>query len=235
MNATRYGSMPIRLTLDNVEHQVQSLVSEYGAKFSATVVGQKAEFDRSLKQPVLSQIGDITLTAKMVRERSRDGCTVSLRFDDIASLERDKLKKMIAKAAVVPEPYVRKHVRLNTRDIEKTVNIPALAVVYFNGDLEILKVRDFTLSGLMLEATRDTSMNLSINDSIQFDMLTTLGDTVSGLDGVIVRTAEEWLPLERKVAINLGIELKLTDKPGHVQYQEILESLNSSNVSLPKR
>lgn len=227
MSNARYGTLPVRYELDDMVFSSESLVSVFGAKIPIQSSEKASLLCRNLKKSIITKIGKLNLRARIVHETSKQGETFNLRFEDLTSSNEKELRALINQSAV-QEPWERREPRLVVNKLSESTNAPALVVVYFHDQVEIMKVNDFNSVGIQLSTTKDSSLGLVVGDRFTAEFLTRMGGTISSFQGKVARTSEEWIENEEKLALRIGVEVESVDQNEAVRFKRIVEVASKS-------
>jgi hypothetical protein len=186
-----FTSQKISLFFAGREFRVQALVSNYGVKYVYDEQDLPDEARATLGVDVQMSYKGIPALCRLIRESNAAGSIYSLRFVNPSKALLKEIDKDV-KASGLPSPWMRGLPRLSTEVGKLPLPVPVLAILSYNNGTHYLNIRNFTLGGLLLEYLGNDLGALGVGAMMEFDLVTSGGDKMTGMEGVITHTATEF-------------------------------------------
>ena len=184
-----FTSQTLRIHLDDGPRDVDTLISESGAKNIF-----RSEESDNIAQTYMSrelrlEYRGREIYGRLMREKNVDGTSYHVRFTRIDEEVRDLIRKDV-EAQGLPSPWRRALPRIPAR--AETLPVPSLGVLYLKSQEYFLGVRNFTLGGLLFEYLGGDLALLEPQVKIEFDIVTNFGDKINHLEGVVAHLTQEY-------------------------------------------
>jgi hypothetical protein len=185
-----FTSQKISLFFAGREFRVQTLVSNYGAKYVFDEDDLPPEAKATMGADVQMAYKGIPALCRLIRESNAAGTIYNLRFVNPSQALLQQINKDVA-ASGLPSPWMRGLPRLSTDVGKQPLPVPVLAIVSHDRSTHYLNVRNFTLGGLLIEYSGQDLKDLDVGSQIEFDLVTSGGDKMPGISAVVTHLSVE--------------------------------------------
>lgn len=136
-------------------------------------------------------LDNMRISAVFLRQFVEHGSFYELRFHGLQEAHRNYIRQRVAGEGISPG-WQRQFPRIPVNNaLDPNLPVPSICMVHFLGKEVFVNVINFTLGGLRIETIHDELRELRVGALIQFDLGTSAGAVLPGLNGEIRNVAEE--------------------------------------------
>lgn len=215
----RYARFPVSFFLGGQEFTNESLISETGARRVFEIDEVPVGFGDLTGQSVKVRFRGFTLQGTFSKEILPDTAFYNIRFVGVQDDQIQQLKLEI-KEHGFPSPWKRGFPRISSDRSDIDVEIPSMGLVDNDEGVHYFRVMNFTLGGLLMQTDESTSEVFEIGERFYLQLITTTGESVTGIWASIVRKDVELVGSERK--INCGVQIESMSSQANKRYRNII-------------
>lgn len=215
----QYARFPLTFYLQKVAFQNDSLVSEFGARRVLDIQDVPKEYGDLTGKVVSVNFRGITVQGKFSKEILPEGAFYNIRFLNVDEEMREQIRNDIADHGF-PSPWKRGFPRIGLTNSLEGVEVPNMALVDDANGVHYFRVLNFTLGGLLLQTDGETAEKFAINERFYTQLITSNGDSISGVWCAIVRKDLELTDVELKV--NCGVQIISMSSAANKIYRRLI-------------
>jgi hypothetical protein len=180
------------------------------------------------------RLGDHDLQGVLERQFSESGAFFEVRFVNLAPTALAEIQANVNASGGAPG-WHRNHPRVPVElALQSNLVVPSLCIIKTGKGEHYLNVVNFTLGGVRLETMNDVLSEVKVGEKLAFDLLTSLGEFISGLEGEVRNIGTHHLrdksvmDVKRSFGIKLGQMSYQNDKKYKAIIKNLCESLKKS-------
>lgn len=187
--------------------EIDALISEHGAKRVYHESNLPKALVPFLNAEVSMAYKAITVKGQFIKETTFDGVFYNIKFSDLSEELRFAIRADV-QATGVDSPWQRKYPRIAIFP-ELDLPMPFMAVLDRMGASVFLRVKNFTLGGLLLDHTGTELGDVKVGAKIKFDVLANNGEKISDIEAMVMHISQE-LNVSSEALPNYQFGVKIT-------------------------